>query len=475
MNLVFTASELSPYAKTGGLGEVLATLPPALKKRGHSVSVILPLYRQVAESLPKRTLTDIKITVPLGNTQMTAHVQEAVTNNGVKLFLVQKDEFFDRTYLYGSPLGDYTDNASRFIFFNKVVVELCKHIQPVPQIIHVHDWPVALVPAFVRNARLPFKCVFTIHNLAFQGSFWGVDFELTNLPQEYFTPQGLEFHGHLNFMKSGILLSDHVTTVSPRYAREIQTSEFGCGLENVLREHNHRLSGVLNGVDGDAWNPAKDRLIAKSFSARDLKGKTACKEELLARFKIKNTDMPVFACVSRLSTQKGFDLLAPVFEEFMKNDVVFLLHGSGDTYFEEYFQRMKKQFPKKMGVVIGFNDHLTRQMMAGADFFLMPSRFEPCGLSQIYAQRYATLPVVHAVGGLDDTVREYDAMTGAGTGIKFSPYEPVSFHKALLKALQLYQNKPHLLKIRREAMKQTLTWDASAKAYEEVYTRVLNS
>lgn len=473
MNILFASSELSPYAKTGGLGDVIASLPPAIKARGHSVSCVLPLYRSAAEKITRRSLADLQITVPVGPHQYTAHVWETTTDQGIKLFLVQKDEFFDRSHLYGNAFGDYTDAAARFIFFSKVVVELAKYIDPIPQILHLHDWQLGLVPALVRSGALPFKTVLTIHNLAYQGSFWEADFALTNLDQAYFSPQGLEFYGRLNFLKAGIALANQITTVSPRYAQEIQSGEFGCGLDAVLRENNEKLTGIVNGIDYDLWNPGTDKTIPKKFNSRDLKGKEECKQGLLKKFGLKKTEAPVFGCISRLAAQKGFDLMAEVMEQFLAGDVRFVFMGSGDSYYQDYLLHLARKFPEKVGIKIGFDDALAHTVFAGSDFFLIPSRFEPCGLNQLYAQRYATLPVAHATGGLDATVEDLNDSDGSGTGIKFSSYTPDALLGALQRATSLFESKTKLRKARLQALKQKFSWDASAEQYERVYQKAL--
>ncbi len=473
MNLLYVASELSPYAKTGGLGEVLYSLPPALKARGHSVSMVLPMYRSVAEQLKERTLSELQITVPLGGNQVTARIWQATTENGIRLFLVQRDEYFDRSHLYGNAFGDYEDSAARFIFFNKVVVELLKHIEPVPQILHLHDWQAGLIPALVRSQGIPVKCVFTIHNLAYQGSFWGPDFALTNLEPAYFSPQGLEFFDRLNLMKGGILLSHQLTTVSPSYAKEIQTPEVGCGLNEVIRENQHKLTGIINGIDDTLWNPAKDPHLAEQYSEKNLAGKEECKKAVLKKFKLKKTEAPLFVCISRFASQKGFDLLACVLDEFLKEEVRLIFMGEGDLFYQEYLEQLAKKHPDRVALQVGYKESAAHQLMAGADFFLIPSHYEPCGLNQLYSQRYGTVPIVHATGGLRDTVANLDLKTGSGSGIRFENYEPAGLEEALRAALMLYKKKTILAKVRKTMMKRDFSWAASAAQYEEVYRKAL--
>jgi starch synthase len=425
----------------------------------------------VQEQLPERKNTGIQLTFPLGPAAVTANVQEAVTADGVKLFLIEKDEFYDRTKLYGNASGDYDDTARRFIFFSKAVAELARYVQPAPDILHLHDWQTGLVPALIRAGGWPFRTVYTIHNLAYQGSFWAFDFDLCNLPGEYFSAPGVEFYGRLNCMKAGITLAHQITTVSPRYAREIQTVEFGCGLEKVLQENQHKLTGILNGVDTQAWNPGSDPHLAARYNARSMKGKESCKQALLRKWKWSKTTAPLYGVVSRLTGQKGFDLLAEVLEKFLQQDVRLVVLGSGDPVWETYFRQLAQKYPDKIGVQIGFDEALAHQIEAGCDFFLMPSLFEPCGLNQMYSLRYGTLPLVHDTGGLADSV--VDAAEPGGNGFKFSPYTPAALWTALQQTEKVYLDKAALRKMRREGMKKTFSWEESAAQYEKVYEKAL--
>jgi starch synthase len=475
MNILFAASELSPLAKTGGLGDVLAALPATLREQGHSVSVALPLYRSIREQCPDLKPTPVRLTVRLGSIDMVAAVWETTTPRGVRVYLIERDEFFDRSHLYGTEAGDYSDNAIRFIFFSKAVVALARYVTPLPQILHLHDWQTGLIPAFVRAGGLPYRTVFTIHNLAYQGSFSAFDFDRTNLPREYFSPPGVEFYGRLNLMKAGIVMAHQVTTVSPRYAQEIQSWQFGCSLENVLRSHKHKLTGIINGVDYHLWDPKTDPRLARNFSADKLDGKADCKRDILKKFDLAPTEAPLFAVISRLSGQKGLDLLAGSISEFIKRDIRFILLGSGDSFYQDLFLRLGHEHPEKIGVKIGYEETLAHQIEAGADFFLMPSHFEPCGLNQLYSLRYGAIPIVHDIGGLADSVENYNEATGHGTGFKFSPYGRDAFHDALEAALRVYKLKKKLEAIRRQAMKKVFSWDVSAAAYEKVYEKALKS
>ncbi|MES2308809.1 MAG: glycogen synthase GlgA [Verrucomicrobiota bacterium] len=476
MNIVFIASEMAPYAKTGGLADVLCALPPAIKERGHAVSVILPFYRSVAEHLKSRILTDIQITVKLGNQNLIARIWEATASNGVRLFLVQRDEFFDRSYLYGNVYGDYEDSAARFVFFSKVAVELLRYIEPHPDIVHLHDWQTGLIPGLIRAQGLPVKTVFTVHNLAYQGNFWSHDFALSNLDASYFTPRSYEFFERFNLMKGAILMAHQVTTVSPQYALEIQTPDLGCGLHQVLLEHSFKLSGILNGINLEDWDPEKDKHLNQCFSLRRMTGKVACKSWLQKKLKLEEKEVPLFACIARLASQKGYDLMAKVLDDFLaQHDVQMVFMGEGDQFYQNYLEALQKKFKSKVKVLIEFNETLSHQIVAGADFFLVPSRYEPCGLTQMYSQRYGTIPVVHAVGGLKDTVTPWKAETGEGTGLVFHAYEPAALNLALKEALHLYAQKEQMTLIRKKMMSLDFSWDRSAEKYETVYQRALAS
>jgi starch synthase len=476
MNILFAASEMSPYAKTGGLGDVLAALPAALRKRGHSVSVVLPLYRGMAEKVPGIQATDLYIDLPLGREQLRARVWEGVADSGVRLYFIQRDEFYDRSHLYGTQTGDYADNAARFIYFNKAVVELARYIRPTPQILHLHDWQTGLVPAIVRSRQYKLKTVFTIHNLAFQGSFWAFDFDLSNLPGEYFSPPGVEFYGRLNLLKGALLLANQLTTVSPRYAEEIQTHAYGCSLEGVLKECRHKLTGILNGVDYNVWDPHTDPHLPSHYTASSPKGKAQCKKALLEEFNLPLGNEPVFGIVSRLTTQKGFDLIQQTLEDsLLKTGAKFVLLGSGDPFFESFFTGLAAKYPRQVGVKIGFDEPLAHRIEAGSDFFLMPSQFEPCGLNQLYSLRYGTPPIVHETGGLSDSVDDYDENTGKGTGFKFGWYEAGGLRQAIQRALKVYAQPKALANLRHNGMQQEFSWDISAAAYEKVYANALKS
>lgn len=473
MNILFATSELTPYAKTGGLGDVLASLPSRLRSDGHSVCVVLPGYRAALDALPEARDTGLRVTVPLGTARETARILEAETRDGVKLLLVCKDEYFDRRGLYGNAEGDYTDNAHRFIFFSKAVVELASHLRPRPEILHLNDWQTAFAAAVARQKGGELKTVLTIHNLAYQGVFPSWDFDLTNLPPEWFQPSNLEYHGRINLLKAGLLHADALTTVSPNYAAEIQTEEFGCGLEGVLRDRGRDLTGILNGIDDKIWNPQSDPWIEQTYGPGDWEGKEVCRNRLLKSFGMKPAKVtgPLFACISRLVPQKGLDLVVKVVPEIVSAGGAVVVLGSGQPDLEEKFLGLAAAHPASVGVRIGFDEKLAHAIEAGADFFLMPSRFEPCGLNQMYSQRYGTIPVVHRTGGLADSVEDWNPRKKTGAGLVFSPCTKAALSKAVGRAFQLRADPVAWDRIRSRAMERDFSWATAARAYEAVYRR----
>ncbi len=470
MNILFAASEVTPYAKTGGLGDVLAALPAVLRARGHSVSVVVPLYRELRESLKELAPTELSVKVEMEDGPLPARIWEGVTRDGVTLFAVERDEFFDRGSLYGTDSGDYFDNAARFIFFCKAVVGLAECLEPLPEILHANDWQTALIPGLVRAWQLPYKTVLTIHNLAYQGIFPARSFDAAGLGDDFFQPHTYEYYGRLNLLKGGILLADSVTTVSPNYAREIQEEEFGCGLNGALTARAGDLTGILNGIDADLWNPESDSWIEANYSAENPGGKQKCKEALLAEFGLEDASKPLFGCVSRLAEQKGFDLILSVLPTLLDEGARFILLGSGDSALEDRFRQLALERPGQVAVQIGFDEKLAHRIEAGCDLFLMPSRFEPCGLNQFYSMRYGTVPVVHDVGGLSDSVQ--DGGTGAD-GFKFQAYTPESFLGAIRRALAAFEKKAAWQQLQKNGMSRNDSWDSRVPFYEKVYHQLI--
>jgi starch synthase len=473
MRVVMLASEVRPYAKTGGLADVIAALPRALASAGADVTVCIPGYRTALQTAdhppPSRTLH-----APIGS-RMERFDVCPVPDAGMRVVLLRADRYFDRDGLYGDG-GDYGDNAERFAFFCRAALEWLRTEWPVPDVLHVHDWQAALAPAFLRaNPELypelgALRTVVTIHNLAYQGRFGFDQWHQLNLDPRFFVPDFLEFYGGINFLKAGLLFAEGLTTVSPRYAGEIQTTEFGEGLDGVLRARRDRLRGILNGVDYAVWNPATDPHIAAHFNAIDLDGKRRCKAALQAEVGLRVGDAPLLAIVSRLAEQKGFDLLTAALPDVLRaSDATLLVLGSGEERYEHQLRVLARAFPRRVIVRIGFDEALAHRIEAGADVFLMPSRFEPCGLNQLYSLRYGTVPVVHAVGGLDDTVTELDPATQTGTGFKFVAYTVPALVDAVLRALATWRIPSTWRRLVLNGMTQDFSWERAAREYAECY------
>ncbi|MDR2463428.1 MAG: glycogen synthase GlgA [Verrucomicrobiales bacterium] len=460
MNILFAASELTPYAKTGGLGDVLAGLPAALRARGHGVAVALPLYRRLRASLKELQRTPLTLSVELGRRSLSARVWQGVSREGVTVFAIERDEFFDRENLYGVNGEDYFDNAPRFIFYCHAVMELAGMLNPRPEVLHVNDWQAALIPLLVKEARLPFKTVLTIHNLAYQGVFPAAEFALTGLAGFYFKPHALEYYGRMNLLKGGILFADAVTTVSPGYAREILTEQYGCGVNGALKQSV--LTGILNGIDTDLWNPATDPWLVANYDARRVTaGKRKNKEALLREFGL--AEGPLLGLISRLTEQKGIELILAALPELLSRGVGLVALGSGDAQYEEALRKLAKQYPRQVAARIGFDEQLAHRIEAGADIFLMPSRFEPCGLNQFYSMRYGTVPVVRKVGGLGDSVEH------GRTGFTFSGHNPESFLEATVSALELFGDRKRWKEMQMAGMRQDFSWERRVPEYERVY------
>jgi starch synthase len=466
---------MAPLARTGGLGDVLEALPAALAAQGHEVSVVLPCYRGLPERKDLNVQsTGVEISVSVGYKRLPAEILECTAPNGVQVFLVRQDEFFDRTGLYGVEGHDYSDNAERFIYFSRAVVELARRATPPPDILHVHDWQTALIPVLVKERKLPLRTVLTIHNQAYQGSFWGLDFGLTNLPGHYFAASGVEFYGNLNLLKGGIVFADAVTTVSQRYAHEVLTPEGGHGLDAVMREHANKLSGILNGVDYEVWDPAKDELLPKKYSPKSLSGKQKCREELLAKCGLAPKPAgPVLVMVTRLTHQKGIELLFPLIDRLLADDARLVILGEGHAAFERELMVAARRHPDRFAYRQSMDEGLAHLIYAGGDVFLMPSQYEPCGLSAMYALKYGTLPVAHATGGLYESIQDYDPTNESGHGFLFYDYTAEAFWDAMMRVRGCFMDSERWKQLRLRAMACDFSWSAAVPKYEEIYAKVL--
>jgi starch synthase len=475
MRILMAASEMAPLARTGGLADVLEALPAELQRAGHEVSVILPYYRSIRENKAIRAEpTGLVMTIEVGARKIETEILEAHAPNDVQIFFVRRDEYFDRSEIYGAEGKAYEDNAERFIFFSKAAVELARRVIPTPDVIHAHDWQTALIPVFVKQRQLPFKTVLTIHNIAYQGSFWGVDFGLTNLPGSYFSATGVEFYGRLNFLKGGILHADRVTTVSERYARDIQTPEYGSGLETVMRENAGKLRGILNGADYVTWNPATDKLIPQRYSPGSLAGKRACREALLAEMKLApNPRGPVFCMVTRLAEQKGFDILIPLLDRLLADDVRLVILAEGDAAYARELTVASKRNASRFAFRQTMDDPLSHRIYAGSDVMLLPSHFEPCGLGAMYALKYGTTPIARASGGLHQILTDYDPATERGTGFLFYEYTPEALWDTIGRAKRLFADGTAWGRVMREAMGCDFSWEMAAQEYVKLYTELV--
>jgi starch synthase len=477
MQITFAASESTPLAKTGGLADVVGALPPELVKLGHQVTVFLPFYariRRLIEGEPNYAVRSI--TIPFRSYNRFAGVVDGGKRDGVQFYFIDCPELFDRKELYGPAGADYADNSERFGLFCRAVIEASK-LLGVPDVFHVHDWQAALIPVYLRTTYLDdpvlrsAATVLTIHNAAYQGKFPPDTTEELLFPWEIFTMDQVEQFDRFNFLKGGVVFSDLLTTVSHKYAEEIQTAEFGELLEGVLHQRAADLHGILNGVDYAQWNPATDGHLAAHYTPENLEGKRICRADVLHAFgleKLADTT-PVIGIVSRLATQKGFGIVAKIVEELADRDLAVVALGTGDPYYENLFRGWAFRHPATVAVQIRYDDALAHKIEAGADMFLMPSRYEPSGLNQMYSLKYGTVPIVRATGGLDDTIEEWDAEKGTGTGFKFEGFDPNDLLVEIDRALEAFRDKKGWTRLMRNGMARDYCWSGPAKEYVRVY------
>jgi starch synthase len=477
MRILMISAEGPPLQRAGALIDVIDALPDALRARGHEISVVLPFYREIKENREfKKKNTGVTVDVQVGNKVYVAKYLEGRSASGVQLFLVRCDEFFDRTGIYDVRGKPYEDNAARFIFFCKAALELARRLIPQLEILHVHDWAAALVPVFVHAQGLPFKTVLTIHHVVDQGSFWGLDFALTNLPDRFFTLSGVEFFGRLNLLKGGILYADRLTTVSEHYRREILTPTGGHGLDGVLRENAHRLSAILDGVDYMRWNPASDRLIPARYDARRLRGKQDCREALLKEMELESAPRgPVFGMVTRVVHEKGFEILVPLLDRLLWDDVRLIILGEGDPAYETALAVAARKFPTKFAYQKNYDEKLVHLIEAGMDISLIPSRFEPAGVSAMYNLKYGALPVARVTGGIQEIIEDYDPTTDRGYGFLCYEYSSEAFWDAIKRARQIFGDRRLWTRLMKRAMARNFSWDASAQRYEALYKELITA
>ena len=478
MNILFAVSEAAPFAKTGGLADVAGALPTALAERGHKVHLFLPLYREIKERQPKLTET-ASITIPMGTKKVVGSIVSLPSQHpNLSISLVRQDDFFDRPFLYGPAGKEYPDNGIRFIFFCRAVLEAVTALDLKIDIYHSHDWQTALIPVYLKTLykdlpRYQGSSLFTIHNLGYQGIQDKELMPMTGLDWKEFTFERLEFFDRLNFLKGGLVYADALSTVSQAYSREIEQPEFGFGLESVLQLRRNDLYGILNGVDYKEWNPADDPLISNHFKLGKMAGKKLCKKKLALAFNLPHeARLPLIGMVSRLVPQKGFDLILPLLKKAVEFAAQFIFLGTGDPEIEDGLESLARQYPSQVAFIQGYDNRLAHLIEAGSDIFLMPSHYEPCGLNQMYSLRYGTVPLVRAVGGLDDSITSFNLENGSGNGFKFNAYTTTALEQTLKEALQLYQ-KPRLWrKLRQNGMRNDFSWSQSAIKYEELYKKI---
>jgi starch synthase len=477
------SSEAGPWAKSGGLADVLEALPPALTRLGHAVATVIPRYAGARNAPATRVIRGMRI--PVGGRVFNAAVWElkpgaGAPDNGT-MFFVDQPELFDRRGLYGDARGDYPDNHLRFALLSKAALEISRRLFRA-DIIHCHDWQASLVAAYLKDPRiadptwLGVRTLLTIHNLGYQGLFEPGAMDEIGLPGDFYTPDGMEFWGKVNLLKAGIVFADALNTVSRKYAAEIQTAEYGFGLDGLLRRRRAVLSGIVNGVDYGRWNPETDPHIAAHYSAGDLAGKRTCKRELLREMGLPEAAMnrPLLGIVSRFTGQKGFDLIGEAAPQLVGDDVYLVALGNGEAQWEELFRSLQAEFPARISVKFGYDDALAHRIEAGADMFLMPSRYEPCGLNQLYSLRYGTVPVVRATGGLDDTIE--GAPAPEATGFKFDVYNGTALLDAIRQACRMWTGrKKAWTAMMVRGMRKDYSWTASAGEYSRLYRKIASS
>ena len=487
MNILLATSEAVPFAKTGGLADVCGALPIELARLGHNPIVILPAYRQTRYCGQPIEPMGIDFVVPVGSKMVAGHLlKSSLPGVDAPVYLVRQDEYFDRDQLYSIEGKDYIDNCERFVFFSRAVLEAVRLLELDIDVIHANDWQTGMIPAFLKieYQKLPryqkIASLFTIHNISYQGQFWHWDMLLTGLDWKYFNWHQMEFHGKLNILKTGMVFADSISTVSPRYAFEIQSNPLGCGLEGVLQYRHDVLSGILNGIDPNEWNPAADEHLAAKFDADSFtKGKPLCKAALQKELGLpEEPEVPLIGLVGRLTDQKGLDLVVEVMQRWVQtSDAQWAILGTGQPKYHKLLESLSDRYPQKVAVRLEFSNPLAHRIEAGSDIFLMPSRFEPCGLNQLYSLRYGTVPVVRATGGLADTIIGYDEQTaasGLANGFSFQEYSSLAFSEILRQACDVYRKPEIWNRLIATGMKQDWSWTRSAKQYIELYKTTIS-
>jgi starch synthase len=481
LRVVVVASEVVPFAKTGGLADVAGALPVALAGLGHQVSIIMPRYPMVERAVRSLEKVRENLAVPMGAHTDDGVVWSAKLTPRIPVYFIEHRQYFSRDALYTTAGGDYPENAQRFAFFAKASLETCRALHLRPDVLHCHDWQSALIPAYLKTTLsddpdfASVGSLLTIHNLTYQGLFPPEVMAFLQLPPQTYSPEGIEFYGQVNYLKAGIVYADVVNTVSRRHSQEIQTPAFGFGLDGILRYRGQDVYGIMNGIDDREWNPARDRLIAARYSPADLAGKRLCKRALLEAFGLSAERMnaPLAGMVSRLVDQKGFELVENAIHRLLALDLGLVILGTGEARYEDFLRRIGERYAGQVGVRIGFDNALAHRIEAGSDMFLIPSHFEPCGLNQMYSLRYGTIPVVHATGGLADTIESYDPESDKGNGFKFEPYDADALLASLQQAVTLYHNREAWERLMRRGMQMDFSWANPALAYSDLYAKAL--
>jgi starch synthase len=476
LRILFAVSEVAPFSKTGGLGDVAASLPPELAALGHDVRVVTPRYRSFAGAV--EPIAVMRVPTPQGSVSATVG-RTTLPGSAVPVYTVDDDRgWFDRDGLYQARDVDFPDNLERFAFFSRAALQVPDVVGWAPQVIHCHDWQTALIPLYLAagSERPPIRTVLTIHNMGYHGSFPGDRFPATGLPSAWFSINGVEFFKRVNLLKGGLLAADLITTVSPTYAKEIQTEAFSYGLHGALATRRRDLVGILNGIDREAWNPATDSLLAERFSPSKPAGKAACREDLLRRLNLGSGPAPILALVTRLAEQKGVDLVIDLLPELLHLDIRLVVLGTGDSPYETALREWSTKRPDRIAAVLAFDESMAHRIMAGADVFLMPSRYEPCGLSQQYAMRYGAVPVAHQTGGLADTIVDYTPSTAhesRATGFLFRPCTADNLLRAIQLALAIHRDRGAWKRLMAAGMRTDFGWAQSAAQYVDAYRRAL--
>jgi starch synthase len=484
LNILLAASEVVPFAKSGGLADVSGALPKALKNLGHDIRVVMPRYYVIDKEKYNLKLLEGALSIHMGSMgEMWAGVYEGkLPQSDVPIYFIEYDDFFGRKGLYGEGSESFSDNDNRYIFFSKAVMQLAKKLDFRPDVIHANDWHTAPIPLLLNTTYafdLNFKntgSLLSIHNLEHQGKFYKGAMDVLGVGWEHFTVKELEEYDGVNFLKGGIVHADAINAVSKKYAQEIRTSEFGFGLQSLINDYEYKLFGVLNGVDYDEWSPTIDKLIPYTFDIDSLDGKEKCKAELQKEFNLpQRSEVPMIGFVGRLAEQKGITLIASCFEKILEMDIQIVLLGTGEKWAEKFFKEKAEQYPDKFASYIGYDNTIAHKIEAASDMFLMPSLFEPCGLNQIYSLRYGTIPIVRATGGLDDTIENYDAYHKSGTGFKFYDATVSGLLNTVQWAVDVYYNdKEGINALRSNAMSKRYEWSNAAKGYEEIYHHIIN-